>query len=56
MEGYSSSILRESQMPEDVGHAINKFIHKLFAEKHNLPRGWKEKYTVGHHTLIRMLH
>ena len=43
-------------MPDDVGKQVTDYLHGEFCEKYSLIRGMKPTYTVGHNTLLGMLH
>lgn len=43
-------------LPDTIGDQVTNYLQTIFAEKHNLERGMKPKHTIGHHTLMGMLH
>ena len=46
----------QSKVPEIVGKQVTDYIHGDFCTKFSLIRGIKQKFCVGHNTLLGMLH
>ena len=44
------------KIPKAVGKQITNYLHRYFCEKYQLSQGMRQKYEVGHNTLLKILH